>query len=122
MPPAEGKEAAAVTLLHGACHRRHRDTDTDELIIFVAIDNQRDKTRIEHRQVSLHILVDLTLREFHIAIEVFIGLVDQFEDIMRNIPLLDLLSRYLLNMKIITFLDERGEFGKLLRRLLRHGR
>mgnify|MGYP003292654688 CR=1 FL=1 len=113
--PAEWEEMS-VGLLLSSGHRRTGDGKGDEIVVTVG--NKADAVETEKRKVEVDVVLNLAVVELGDAIEVRIGIVEQFEDLV-TIALLEALGAGLgKRLQAIVRLDEFGHTLVLIGHLL----
>ena len=120
MPPSEGPESAATTLLQRARERRDGDAHTHQAVVLRGVLHQGDELQVGHLQVHVDVLVNLLVRQLVVAIEILEGLVDELEDALAVAALEDIALLQFLDAQVVAFLNHLGNLAHLLRNLVGH--
>ena len=105
MVPTEGEEAAATAFLQRAGKRGDGYAHSGHLVVVVAVLDDRDETQVSQWQIHFYVLFYLPVGKFGEAIEVFVGLVDQFKELAAISALEYVLAGEFAHVQIVAFLN-----------------
>ena len=120
MPPTEWEETTVLALLESSRERRDGNTNTHNFLVGIPVLYQGDEIKVGHRQIHLHIMVDLLLTQLRISVEILECVIDDREYLLSISFLEHLVASKLLDMEIISLLYHTGNLGIFLWHLIRH--
>ena len=112
-PPAERQQTATVGLAQRFGEGGEGDAEAYELIILRCVDDTGHKIQIGKADIFVDEPVYLVCRQLGIAIEVFIGSVEDGEELTSAAALFELFEVELPHLQAIAFPDEFGSACKL---------
>ena len=117
MPPAEGQQTAVASLLQGSRERGEGDAEAHHA---VAVHNSGHKVQVGYLDIVVDQFVDLRLRQFGEAVEVFVCGIQQMEHLAAPAFVNQFAARELVYPQAVALLYHLRQLAELVGHSIRH--
>ena len=94
-----------MAFLHGTCKRREGNAEANQLVVGVPINDTCHQVQVSFLDVGIHQLVNLVFAQLRVSVQVFVGIVDEVEDIASHSFLHQFMTGKLAWMQVVALLN-----------------